>query len=74
MHIEPAMQTAPQVPQFLASLSVFTQAPPQTVSSPLQFGPQWPAWQGVPLAQTCPQAPQFAGSVCRLTHTVAQSC
>ncbi len=60
-----AGQTVPQAPQFIGSVLVTVQVPPQFVlPSAGQGSTQVPPMQaGVARGQTVPQAPQFIGSV-----------
>jgi hypothetical protein len=69
-HWTPPGQATPQLPQFLGSVEVLTQAAPHFVSPLGQV--HTPPTQFWPVAQTCPHAPQFASLVCRLTHAPLQ--
>jgi hypothetical protein len=67
----PAAQALPQAPQFLVSVLVFTQTPPQATWPLGQV--QTPAVQLWPAAQALPQPPQFDGSLPVFTQTPLQS-
>src|SRR5690348_16274505 len=71
-HAAPSPQALSQVPQWLASVCVSTQAPSQLVSAP-QLSVQAPieqTWLGL---HPLPQLPQFCGSVCVSTHAPSHS-
>ena len=57
----PTGHVAPQAPQFVGSVSVETQTPPQ--STPPAEHAHLPAVQVVPPAQTTPHPPQFRSSL-----------
>ncbi len=59
-------QRVSQLPQWVTSLAVFTQAPPHTVRP---AGQQTPLVHVSPLPQPRSQTPQWAGSFCVSTQT-----
>lgn len=70
----PAAQGRPQAPQFIGSLRVSTQTPPQrTCPAGHAPAPQRPAAQAIPAGQVMPQTPQFIGSPCVSMHDPPQS-
>lgn len=66
----PDPQALPHVPQFVESVLVLVQTPPQNCCADGQV--QAPATHVDPPPQTVPHAPQFELSVCRLTHDPPQ--
>lgn len=60
--------TRPQPPQFLASVAVLTQTPPQLVVPTPQDTTQRPLVQVCPLGQALPHAPQWTRLVLTLTQ------
>jgi hypothetical protein len=65
----PPVQEWPHAPQFLVSVAVFTQAPPQLV---FPVGQQTPCEQKEPVPQLIPQPPQCWASLWRLTQPPLQ--
>src|SRR5687767_1088717 len=76
MHVDapqtsPAAQTVVHIPQWVGSLVISTQTPPQSVSPPGHA--HIPARHSIPPEQTTPQAPQLVSSLSRLTQVPPQS-
>jgi len=73
VHVSPLPHTVPQTPQFVGSVVVSTQAPPQSVVPPTQFAPQLPLEHTWPPGQMVPHMPQLLESICVLTQAVPHS-
>lgn len=63
LHVWPLPHTVPHMPQFVGSLVVSTQAPPQSVVPPMQFAAQAPLEQTWPPGQMVPHMPQLLESI-----------